>query len=238
MGYGRNRRDSRFLAGRGAVVASVVALHALAIVAFSNAGIRHRFIDTAPPVEVVFLEERAPTQAPPQEPTRLVDVRPVDVVLPVLDLPSEPPAPAAITVSPPKVQAAAAPVAAQSDVPVMVDGVDYMRPPSPRYPPSAKRAHVQGVVFLRVLIDRDGRPRDVTVHRSSGSEQLDAAARESVFQALFKPHRENGETRSAQVIIPIEFSLKIRSASRGSERRGEFDGVRDGAQTVGLRRAD
>jgi protein TonB len=150
-----------------------------------------------------------------QVPVKLADVRPVDIVVPVVDLPSEAPAPTAITVSPPpKAQPAAAPVTVMSDMPVSIDGADYLRPPSPRYPVAAKRARVQGVVLLRVLIDREGRPCEVRVHRSSGSEQLDAAARESVLQALFKPYRENGESRSAQVIIPIEFSLTIRTAAR------------------------
>jgi protein TonB len=215
MGYLRTRRDGSFFAGRGAILAGIVGLHGVAIVGLSHLGVGPRFLDPAPAVEVAFIEERTPKPAVAQVPVKLADVRPVDIVVPVVDLPSEAPTPTAITVSPPpKAQPAAAPVTVMSDMPVSIDGADYLRPPSPRYPVAAKRARVQGVVLLRVLIDREGRPCEVRVHRSSGSEQLDAAARESVLQALFKPYRENGESRSAQVIIPIEFSLTIRTAAR------------------------
>jgi periplasmic protein TonB len=214
MAYGQVRRRGSFLAGRGVVVVAIVAIHALAIAGLSSVGVRQRFVDTSPPVEVVFLEEHAPVQTPAQTPPKLADVRPIDVALPEFDVPAETPAPTAITVSPPKVQQAAAPVAAPSDVPVMVDVVDFIRQPAFRYPPAAMQARIEGTVLLRVLVDRDGKPRECRVHRSSGSEQLDAAAREWIMLALFKPHRENGEARSAQVIVPIEYSLKHRTARR------------------------
>jgi protein TonB len=184
------------------------------VVAFSHTGVRVRFTEPATAVEVVFLEDRAPREAPPLAQARLAEVRPVDTVLPVFDIPIDTPAPTAITVTPPKAQTPAATAAPATDVPLLVDGVEYVRAPAPRYPMAAKRARVQGTVLLRVLIDADGRPREVRVHRSSGSEQLDSAATDSVYHALFRPHRENGQARSAQVIIPIEFALHMRTASR------------------------
>ena len=68
-------------------------------------------------------------------------------------------------------------------------------------------------MLLIVLIDPEGHARDVRVHRTSGFEQLDVAARDAVWAALFKPHRENGVARSARVIVPIQFSLTVRTAS-------------------------
>jgi protein TonB len=120
-------------------------------------------------------------------------------------------APTAITVvasaEPPAPPAARHPGA---DAPVPVDSVEYLRQVPPRYPPQARRARAQGIVYLSVVIDHDGRPREVRIHRSSGSELLDSAARDAVLQFLFRPYRENGVARSAQVIVPVEFSLKSR----------------------------
>ena len=123
-----------------------------------------------------------------------------------------PPAPTAITVvastaEPP------APVKA-SDEPVEVQNVDYVRPPAPRYPPMASRLHAHGTVYLRVVVDTEGRARDVRVHRSSGFKVLDDAARNCVQDALFKPHREGGRARTAVVIVPIDFLPNMRTASR------------------------
>jgi protein TonB len=65
------------------------------------------------------------------------------------------------------------------------------------------------------MIDTEGRPCDVRVHRSSGFQLLDNAAREAVQHWVFKPHRENGIARNALVTIPIEFSLNMRTAAAG-----------------------
>jgi protein TonB len=91
--------------------------------------------------------------------------------------------------------------------------VDYLRMPAPRYPRAAKQARLQGTVLVWVLIDSEGHPRDVRVHRSSGYEQLDREGCDAVRRAMFRPYRRDGVGRSAQVIVPIEFTLTIRTAS-------------------------
>ena len=195
----------------------IVALHAVAVVAVSQIKPRPAVADNSPPVEVVFVEQNvnAPAPAPPE--VKLAEVRPIDVVVPVQDISITEPAPTAITVAPPKATPPVL-VSSSSDVPVTVDGVEFVRPLSPHYPQSAKRARVQGTVWVRVLIDHEGHPRDVRVHRSSGSQQLDAAACDSARGALFKPYRENGESRSALVTFPVEFYLTPARSSALSAR--------------------
>jgi protein TonB len=100
-----------------------------------------------------------------------------------------------------------------SAMPRQVAEVAYVRPPLPRYPVDARRARAQGLVLLRVLVDAQGRASAVSLHRSSGHAALDAAARTAVLAALFKPYEENGRAQSAVVIVPIEFSLALRTAS-------------------------
>lgn len=209
------RTRAGFSAQRGGILAGIVAFHVLLGVAFSHAGIRQIVLPPAPPVEVVFVEDRSEIAPPPALPApRLVDAPAIQVPVPVVNLPAVEPAPATITVvqaSQPQAPVGAAP-SASSELPLVVDAVDFVKPPQPRYPPKARQARVQGVVHVLVLIDEQGRPRDVKVHRSSGSEQLDHAACESVREALFRPYRENGVARSAQVIFPVTFSLSVRTA--------------------------
>ncbi len=69
-------------------------------------------------------------------------------------------------------------------------------------------------MLLQVLIDTLGHAKEVQIHQSSGHEELDAAAREAVLAAAFRPYVENGVARNALVIVPIEFALTIRTASR------------------------
>lgn len=212
MAYGSRAHRSGKPA-RAGVLAAVIGLHVVGAWGLSQTTLRRPAEPESVPVEVVFLQDAARPQSPPPPPVALASLA-VELPVPVVQVPlvEAPPAPAAITVArtiAPRPESAAAPAA-----PMVVDAVDYLRPPAPRYPQAAKRARVQGTVVLRVLIDTEGRPCEVVVHESSGSEQLDAAARESVMAALFKPHLENGVARTVQVLIPIEFSLTVRTARR------------------------
>ena len=83
----------------------------------------------------------------------------------------------------------------------------YATPLQPRYPPASVRAREQGTVMLRVLVDANGVPQRVEIARSSGHARLDAAARESVLRARFRPVMRNGEAVSAWGIVPIAFRL-------------------------------
>jgi len=89
--------------------------------------------------------------------------------------------------------------------PPMVEEIEYVRPPEPRYPPESQRGRERGTVLLRVLVDALGRPAQIQVERSSGYSRLDSAARVAVEKALFRPHEVNGIAQPAQVLIPIEF---------------------------------
>lgn len=62
-------------------------------------------------------------------------------------------------------------------------------------------------MLLRVLVDAGGRPERVVVERSSGFPRLDAAAREAVMAAQFRPWLEDGRPQAMWAIVPILFQL-------------------------------
>ncbi|MEO5626185.1 MAG: energy transducer TonB [Dokdonella sp.] len=76
-----------------------------------------------------------------------------------------------------------------------------------RYPPMSMRQREQGTVLLRVLVDASGGVQRIEIERSSGHAQLDAAAREAVQRARFKPVLRDGQAIPAWGIVPIEFRL-------------------------------
>ncbi len=203
------------LTRRGTVLAGIVSLHVMAAIGF--AAVRHGpppVADLAP-IDVVMLEETVQEHPPEPPPARLTDVRINELVMPYILFPADVAAPTAITV--PVKAPVAAPVSGNVGYGNAVDDIefDFVRPPAPRYPPTAKSARAQGVVLLFVVIDTDGHAREVRVHRTSGFEQLDAAARDAMRVALFKPVIENGVARTARVIVPITFSLTVRTARAG-----------------------
>lgn len=208
------------LTRRGGIFAVVTGLHVLGLVLAAQARSR---VEPAPqPVllKVAFLNESTPVEPPPAlPPPTLAPPPPVAIVVPLVDIPViEVPEvrTLAAEAAPPPSLPLPTPVMARSEEPVMldIDQVDYIQQPELRYPRAAKQARLQGTVQCWVLIDPEGRPSKVRLHRSSGHDQLDREACDAVTRVRFKPYRLQGEARSAQVIVPFEFKLTDRTARR------------------------
>jgi protein TonB len=83
----------------------------------------------------------------------------------------------------------------------------YRDTPRPDYPESARREGREGRVLLRVLVDDQGRSKQVEINSSSGSEALDRAAAEAIKQWRFVPARFGDQAVESWLRIPIEFRL-------------------------------
>jgi protein TonB len=207
---------------RAALLTGVVALHAVALLVLVHSRIQPERPPQVEPIHVLLLAGEA-SRPPPPTPLSQVPVPPVQFVVPQLEMPEMDVPPPAIVVqaaapesTPTPAVSTPAPVLVDSNAPVVLasEDVAYLRVPEPRYPRAARQARLQGTVLVWVLIDTDGHPREVRVHRSSGYEQLDREASDAVSRAVFRPHREQGMVRMAQAIVPIEFSLAVRTARR------------------------
>lgn len=86
--------------------------------------------------------------------------------------------------------------------------IAYETATPPAYPIAALRGGVQGTVLLRVLVDATGKPIQVLVLKSSGSRELDNAARDHVLAAWrFHPAQRDGHAIQAWAQVPVKFSL-------------------------------
>ena len=83
----------------------------------------------------------------------------------------------------------------------------YRDTPRPDYPESARREGREGRVLLRVLVDDQGRSKQVEINSSSGSEALDRAAAEAIKRWRFHPARYGDKPVESWLRIPIEFRL-------------------------------
>jgi protein TonB len=80
--------------------------------------------------------------------------------------------------------------------------------PSPPYPKRALQMRHSGEVVLRIRVDANGRPLEVTIERSSGSSILDEAARKFVAARWsFVPATQDGQPVEALALLPIAFTL-------------------------------
>ncbi len=213
MGLLRSDRSSQsWLKQKGSAIFAIVALHVVVVGALMHMGVIH--VEAAPeaePIKIAFFNDKPPEPLRPEQP-RMEPLPPVVMPPPLVDVPIDmPPPPTAITVvarvAEPPAPPSAPTQSLDPDTPIPVDTVDYLYQEPLRYPPQAKSARAQGIVYLQVVIDREGLPREVRVHRSSGFQSLDGAACDAVRKFRFRPYRENGVTHVAQVIVPIQFSL-------------------------------
>ncbi|AVR98622.1 M56 family metallopeptidase [Pseudoduganella armeniaca] len=78
----------------------------------------------------------------------------------------------------------------------------------PVWPAAALAAQQTGTVTLRFLIDGDGNVADSRVHKSSGHESLDEAARSGIAKCHFKPAVYNGKPVKAWVMMQYVWTLE------------------------------
>lgn len=101
----------------------------------------------------------------------------------------------------------------------------YSRVVRARYPSSAKRANRGGTVLLRVLVGVDGEPQQVEVERSSGSDDLDIAAKVAVRQWTFNPANDGRKAVPAWVTVPMVFGLDARNPTQVEFDRHTLDAI-------------
>ena len=75
---------------------------------------------------------------------------------------------------------------------------------TPKYPPQARQARVQGTVVLQALIGKDGSVRNL--HAVSGPPLLTQAAVDAVKQWRYKPYYLDGQPVEAETQINVKFT--------------------------------
>ena len=120
-------------------------------------------------------------------------------------------APTAIAPAAAPVAAARRPEAAQPAAPLRT-GATVFQPPmlvtqvNPSYPLQALQQHAQGDVLVRLIIGKDGVPRNLQVVR--GNPLLVTAALGVIPRWRYKPALLNGQPTEAQTVVTVSFHLK------------------------------
>ncbi len=80
---------------------------------------------------------------------------------------------------------------------------------NPVYPPLAQRAGIQGVVWLKALVDKEGKVRNVIIVKDSEANAgFEEAAIEAAYKTTWKPAIANGQPIALWVTYKVEFVLK------------------------------
>lgn len=78
----------------------------------------------------------------------------------------------------------------------------------PTYPVESKAAREEGVVKLRVVVDKTGWTQEVRVQESSGFPRLDAAALDAAKHFRYRPGTVDGVATTMAVNVPVRFQLE------------------------------
>jgi protein TonB len=85
-----------------------------------------------------------------------------------------------------------------------------VRSVAPVYPELAIRSELTGTVYVKIWVDKEGKPREVSVEKSD-QEILNDAAIAAAKQFLFTPAYMNSGPVSVWVTIPFRFRLAGRN---------------------------
>ncbi|HET8825195.1 MAG TPA: energy transducer TonB [Terriglobales bacterium] len=81
-----------------------------------------------------------------------------------------------------------------------------MYDPEPEYSEEARKIKQQGMVVLSVVVDQQGRPRNIHIARSLGLG-LDEKAIDAVKRWKFTPGTKDGIPVAVQVNVEVSFRL-------------------------------
>jgi periplasmic protein TonB len=203
--------DNNWASRRMIAFVAMVLFHILLIWGLKS-GFAVKLIDTlTAPIEATVIEEVVKDDAPPPPPPPRMELPPVEVPPPVVDItiPIEatttalsnvtdkpPPAP------PPPVAAAVVRTALKPNPRASQPNVDEY------YPPTSTRLGEEGIAKVKVCVGTNGRVIDATLEESSGFERLDQAAIKVAKLYRFNPATENGKPVEACAPMPLRFQIK------------------------------
>lgn len=78
----------------------------------------------------------------------------------------------------------------------------------PTYPENLRKREIEGKVQLKVLINTEGKTIQVEIHTSSGYQDFDREAVQSVYKWQFEPAKSGNIDKESWVLIPVVFRLK------------------------------
>jgi periplasmic protein TonB len=78
--------------------------------------------------------------------------------------------------------------------------------PDPKYSKQARKAKFSGTVVVAMIVDTEGKPKNVHVLRGVGMG-LDEEALKAVQQYRFKPATQNGKPVAVYVNVQVNFQI-------------------------------
>lgn len=205
--------ESNWASKRGLVFIGVIGIHAVLIWGLAS-GFAMKIVESvAPPIVTDLIEEKTEEEAPPPPPPPKMELPPVEVPPPVVDIsiPVESNTTALTNVTDKPAPPAPPPVVVAAPVARVAPKLNprSQQPATDEYyPPTSKRLGEQGNVVVKACIGENGRLADVTVEQSSDVARLDEAALKYARALRYVAGTENGKPVAACFPFRVRFQLK------------------------------
>jgi len=205
--------DRNWGSRRSIAFVAIIIFHVILIWGLKSGFAQHVMESIAPPIVTEILKEEKQDDTPPPPPPPKVELPPVEVPPPVVDIqipvatnttalsnvtdkplpPPPPPKPVerAVAKVPPKLN----PRSTQPD------SEEY-------YPPSSKRLGEQGNVVVKSCIDEKGKLAEATVQESSNVARLDEAALKYAKALRYVAGTEDNKAVTSCFAFRVKFQLK------------------------------
>ena len=117
-------------------------------------------------------------------------------------------------------------IATAEEMPMPIGGMREIAA-NVHYPEIAKRAGIEGRVFVKAFIDEKGNVVETEIIKGIGAGCSEAAA-EAVKKTKFKPGRQGGKPVKVQVTVPILFKLDSNPVNK--ENKSHPQPLKNGAK--------
>jgi protein TonB len=204
VGGGTRSLGKKSTSRRTGLLIVVAALHVLIVYGLMVATGVVRQPAFVTPLEAVFIPETTQPEEQPQVKIKPEIEQPVAVDQPPPELQVEE------AVTPPSevpIPASANAIAGSQQQGAPAKDLKTSNRVDPTYPPASRRAGEQGTVRLKVLVDTNGRPSNVEVSQSSGSQRLDQAAIDAVRKWRFEAATDGQKKIQAYTQVAVTFKL-------------------------------
>lgn len=205
--------ENNWASKRGLVFIGVIAIHVVLIWGLAN-GFAMKVVESiAPPIVTDLIEEKKEEEAPPPPPPPKIEIPPVEVPPPVVDIqiPVEPTTTALSNVTDKPLPPAPPPVvvaAPVNRVPPKLNTRAQNPDTDEYYPPASKRLGEEGNVVVKACIGENGRLTEATIQDGSNVARLDEAALKYARALRYVAGTENGKAVAACFPFRVRFQLK------------------------------
>lgn len=204
--------QGNWLSRRGMFLMLLVLFHIVLIWGLKSGFAMKMVAAVMQPIEAEIINDVEEDVAPPPPPPPKMEIPPVEVPPPVVNIviaPDAAPTTALSNVTDrPQPPPPPAPVATIPRTALSLNKKASQPSTAEYYPPTSQRLGEEGSTKVKICVGVNGRVTTATTEETSGFERLDEAAIKVAKLYRFNPATENGKPVEACATLPVKFNLK------------------------------